>query len=307
MALLRSKEKPKKAFTLVEVLLALLITAVIGGSAVSLLYTYLKNYEQSSEYTKALQRGQMALSILRPVILNAALGVPSDLGDFSALCSSMGLSMSSPLEIKNYSGMASGDIRLLYSLPSCFGAGEVVDDISSSFSLSLFPGDRPLVDLEQVLKSAYTKPGDTEAQRWVVFPSAGIPLRTSEIPKKLSIAVDGSPGKTRGSISLGDRLFILRYFRAYIGKQPGQSIPSLFIVDNANVPMPQVLGIRRIFFDWDGEGKLLRAWVLSQGDSLYSEPLDQTVEWPSSSGYTLTSDDKRYYLAVSVADWRVRN
>ncbi|NCC97028.1 MAG: prepilin-type N-terminal cleavage/methylation domain-containing protein [Synergistales bacterium] len=302
----KTGSKRRKAFTLVEVLIALLITSVIGGSAVSLLYTYLKNYEQSSEYTTALQRGQMVLSILQPVVLNGALSIPWG-DEFADLAPQLGVpSMKEPLEVHDRGSMKSGDLSVFYVLPSNIGSSVAIDDISANFSVPLFPTGYTLGDLKSFLSSAYMTPGDT-VERWVLFPSAQIPLKSSQVPTDMSVTFNGSPGAIGGKISQGDRMFILRHLRAYVGLQPGQSIPSLFISDNGNGAMPQVLGIRRVFFEWDTSTHNLRVWILSQGDGLFPSPISQDVEWPSSSGYTLTSDDFRFYLAVSTADWRVRN
>nr|WP_321503408.1 prepilin-type N-terminal cleavage/methylation domain-containing protein [uncultured Dethiosulfovibrio sp.] len=303
----KTGSKRRKAFTLVEVLIALLITSVIGGSTVSLLYTYLKNYEQSSEYTTALQRGQMVLSILQPVVLNGAFSMPWG-DEFADLSPYLGVpSMKEPLEVYDKGSMKSGDLSVFYALPSKIGSSVAVEDISVPFSIPLFPVGYTLSDLNSFLSSAYMTPGETSGLRWVLFPSAQIPLKTSQLPVDMSVTFNGSPGGVGGRISQGDRMFILRHLRAYIGIQPGQSIPSLFISDNGNPPMPQVLGIRRIFFDWNPSSSNLRVWVLSQGDGLFPSPISQDVQWPSNSGYALTSDDFRFYLAVSTADWRVRN
>lgn len=302
----QKESKRQKAFTLVEVLIALLITSVIGGSAVSLLYTYLKNYEQSSEYTAALQRGQMALSILQPVVLSGAFSMPWG-DEFAGLASYLGVpSMKQPLEVRDNGSMKSGDLSLFYALPSNLGSSVSLDDISTAFSVPLFPTGYALDEFKSFLTSAYATPGDT-LERWVIFPSAQIPMKTSQTPLDMSISSNGSPGGVGGRISQGDRMFILRHLRAYVGLQPGQSIPSLFISDNGNQPMPHVLGIRRIFFDWNPSTRNLRVWVLSQGDGAFPDPISQDVQWPSISGYTLTSDDLRFYLAVSTSDWRLRN
>lgn len=302
--------KKLKAFTLVEVLMALLITSIIGGAAVSLLYTYLKNYEQSSEYTTALQRGQMVLSMLQPVVLSGAFSVPWE-DDFVDLASYLdvrplgAVPMKEPLEIHDNGGMKSGDLRLFYALPSNLGCSTSIEDISTAFSVPLFPSSYTLNDLKSLLGSAYKNRGDT-VERWVIFPSAQIPLKTSQLPIGMSVSSRGSHG-VGGRISQGDRMFILRHLRAYVGRQPGQAIPSLFISDNGNPAMPQVLGVRRLFFDWNPSTRNLRVWVLSQGDGAFPEPISQDVQWPAGSGYALTSDDLRFYLAVSTADWRLRN
>lgn len=295
--------RPRKAFTLVEVLLVLIIGAIVAGSAVSLLYTYLKNYEHSTEYTEALQRGQMALTVLRPAVLNAGFGIPGDPEDFLSLKNSLGLDVASPLDVRDYMGMKNSDLRLLYALPSSIGVGAAVDDISSSFTMRIFPRDIKAAELKSAIKSAY----GYDEYRWLIFPSAGVPLRTSSVPNGVSLSFSGAPEGIRGSVSPGDRLFFLRYLRACIGKQSGQSIPSLYVTDNGYPAQPQVLGIRRIFFDYSDDTKVLKTWILSQGDTRFPEPLDQKIEWPSQSGYELTSDDRRYYLAVSTADWRIRN
>lgn len=299
------KDRTRRAFTLVEVLIALLITSVIGGASVSLLYTYLKNYEQSAEYTAALQRGQMALSVLRPAVLNCAFSIPWNPGEFSSLVSSFdplgpAKSMKAPLEVDDIGAVKSGDLRILYALPSYFAAADAVEDISESFSLSLLSKSMGLDDLTSLLDVTY----DNE---WLIFPSAGIPLQIEKKPSGLSLSFKSASGGFNGRIALGDRLFILRYLNAYVDKQPGSSVPSLYVADNVKIAMPQIRGIRRVFFDWDRSSSVLGVWVLSQGDIYLPEPLPQDLNWPAWSGYTITSEDLRYHLAVTHEAWRVRN
>lgn len=301
----------RKAFSLVEVLLVIIIGSLVAGAAVTLLYGYTKNFEQSTEYTKAVQRSQMALTVLGPAVLNSGIGMPDDEDGFSHFRSKIinphMQHMTKPLLIQDGpEGEKNGYIHVFYAIPFEKAAAKGVEDISKPFSLEVFPSDGSTAGkLKNLLNPSYG--GVDGKDKWVVMPTAGIPLRTVSVRDSFTIDFEGSPGSTSGRISPGDRLYNLRYLEAYVKNTKNTDLPALYVSDNSSSATPQVLGVRRVYFEWVDDRKVLRAWILGQGDVKFDRPLNQHVDWPAKSGYTLTDQDRQYYLAVSRADWRVRN
>lgn len=281
--------KRRKAFTLVEVLIALMITSVIGGSTVSLLYTYLKNYEQSSEYTTALQRGQMVLSYLEPVVLSTGLGFPSSPDLYTHVVKDDALlsSWRSPLSIAN-SGRT---IRLVYST--------VVEAVTSDMA-DFTPGGSTSVALTNAgslrLDYAYGSkkyPG----KRWVSFLSTGTPSLTDSGMSPLSLSFLGRDPLTSARF---DPLLMVRTMEAYVQND------EFCVKDNDGPAQPVVKGVLKVYFE-ELEGNVLKVYVLTRGDVMegMSSP-QETLPWPD-GGSPITADDYRYKLALSSAVWRVRN
>ena len=65
----------RSAFTLVELLLAMLVLAIVMGSVLSLGYAYIKHFEQANEITVAKDRATMVLTYLERRILHTGLGM----------------------------------------------------------------------------------------------------------------------------------------------------------------------------------------------------------------------------------------
>ncbi len=76
--------KKLKGFTLTEILIAVLILGIVGGSVLMLGHTYIKHFEQANEITVAKDRATMVLTYLEKRILHAGLGMPLKAEEFEA-------------------------------------------------------------------------------------------------------------------------------------------------------------------------------------------------------------------------------
>ncbi len=287
----KTGSKKRKAFTLVEVLIALLITSVIGGSTVSLLYTYLKNYEQSSEYTTALQRGQMVLSYLEPVVLAAGLGFPSSPDLYTHVVNGDPLlkSWGRPLSLADNGRR----IRLVYSLVLEAVTADMVDFSPGESTSVALTGNTYGLNLDYAYGPLTNK--------WVSFLSTGTPSLTGSTVSPLVLSFLGRDAITSARF---DPLLLVRTMEAYVKD-------GIFRVKDNNIPpngegQPVVEGVLKIYFE-ELDGNVLKVSVLTRGDARegLSSP-QEAIPWPD-GGNPITSDDYRYKLVLSSAVWRVRN
>lgn len=283
----KTGSKRRKAFTLVEVLIALMITSIIGGSTVSLLYTYLKNYEQSSEYTTALQRGQMVLSYLEPVVLSAGLGFPSSPDLYTHVVNGDPLlkSWGRPLSLADNGRR----IRIVYSTVLEAVTADMVDFSPGGTASVALTGNTDGLNLNY----AYGPSGS----KWVSFLSTGTPSLTGSTVSPLVLSFLGRDAITSARF---DPLLLVRTMEAYV---EGEEFK---VKDNEDSAQPVVKGVLKIYFE-ELDGNVLKVSVLTRGDA--REGLSSTQEaipWPD-GGNPITSDDYRYKLVLSSAVWRVRN
>ena len=71
----------RHAFTLTEVLIALIIVGIVGGSILVALYSFLDSYSHTEDYTTAREEIENALGALSSQLSNAGLGMPNNRDD----------------------------------------------------------------------------------------------------------------------------------------------------------------------------------------------------------------------------------
>ena len=74
------RNRKRKAFTLTEILVSMLILGLIMGAVIGLFFAIVMHLEQSNDITTAQQRGEMVLTALGPRIMAAGLGMPETSG-----------------------------------------------------------------------------------------------------------------------------------------------------------------------------------------------------------------------------------
>jgi len=66
------------AFTIAEIMIVLLITAIVGGVAVSAFFITLSSYSQTEDQVNAAREVEFAMNALRPQFTNIGLGMPNN-------------------------------------------------------------------------------------------------------------------------------------------------------------------------------------------------------------------------------------
>lgn len=310
-------ERMEKGFTLVELLIAMLITGIVAGSAITVFFVFIFHFEQTDELTTAQQNGEMVLTILRNPVLHAGLAIPSadwgdvfspDLKPTSPLTGSLTDEfLDGPVTLRTDVGDGGADpggnvLLVLYGVPS----SKIVEE-----SADLASGTEVTLDVSGSLAdvTAYSS-GKTETKNWILLPTAGVPLL---------IKVNGTNSVTLNVVETGnksvatyDELYYLRGMRAFA------RAGSFFTegLTEGSGKQKRVENIAAVFFKQ--EDTLLKVWVVAAGPKKHDEPLYEDwaafkaafPDWPGSDKFADFDSGKnwKYHrLRVLSESWRVRN
>lgn len=286
--------KKRRAFTLTEILVAVLIMAIVAGSVMMLGYTYFKHFEQANEITIAKDRATMVMTYLERRILHTGLGMPASADDF----------------VDGFAGLLTGDLeewdssifspenedssstlKIAYALPSGVYSIESAD-IGTTASA---------VRISKTIDVGNFDFSDSSTKGWVVFPSVTTPLRIT--------AVDNTSGSESVSLQsktgnwylpANDELFYVRFMEATVddGK---------FKIKEHTLGgglQPVVEGVIGCNFSLD-ENKVLKVSILARGSKKYSSSVSP-ASIPGWDG-VVDNESRKYYLVVINKGWRIRN
>jgi prepilin-type N-terminal cleavage/methylation domain-containing protein len=307
------------AFTLVELLISVVIVGIIGGAAASLLYSYIENFEQTSDYVTARQRGESVLSILERPILHASLGIPES-PDLVATSMDY-VTKADTVFQKAFTDLAGGpiintwyhpvitaspdrslegaELRIVYAMPSgVVQKSGVYVNGASIVSLDL-SGSAPLVDV--------AAPSRAQLDSWISFPTLGFPLYVSGGTATKPMVQRPSSNTTSGFIAAYDELMYIRALRAFVATDSNGSFFATEDLTAGSGSQRRIEGVRKLNFRFDPFTGVLNVAVLSQGNKRYSSEVVQSLlGWPASAD-AITAEDRHYRLAVTSAAWRLRN
>lgn len=68
----------RRAFTLTEVLLAMIVVGIVGAALTAALFSFLNSYNQTEDYTKAREEIESAFQVLSSQFSNVGLGMPNN-------------------------------------------------------------------------------------------------------------------------------------------------------------------------------------------------------------------------------------
>ncbi len=293
----------KFAFTLVELLLAMLILAIVMGSVLSLGYAYIKHFEQANEISVAKDRASMVLTYLERRILHTGLGMHTVLvsgDDFSD--SFEGLwdnpvfdepwqrPIFLPEQPEEGLESESRELMIAYSVPSgvhTVQSGDVTI-ADSDVEISKTPGD------------GVEKNNVTKTKGWVVFPSVPMPflvLETVDTVNNETLVLQARYGNW--SIPINDELHFVRFLRAFIENQ--QFKAQDLTISGAQPVIEGVLGLKVVLNDRN----VLTVSVLARGNRQFS----RFVSPADIAGWGPLEDQnwRKYYLVALTKGWRVRN
>ena len=293
-----TKKKRLHAFSLVEILCALLLGSVIAGSAIGILAGCIQSYEQTLAFTEARRRGVMVLQILRLPVENAGLGIPSSSEAFkSSLC----IGKANLTAISNWQGPVSisgSELRLVYAIPTSTvneaPATETMPSEDRSLRLSALP------QAGQV--EAWSGVGPSKTRSWVIFAPSPCPFLVSGLVNR-TLSVRSSSASW---IPHNASLHYLRGMRAVALRFPGQE-PAFYTEDMSTGSglQERVLGISGFRADYETEARLLSIHVLSRGGKRQARMVSPSVlpGWPG----LIPDEDRHYFLAVTSWSSRIRN
>lgn len=311
--------KKLRGFTLTEILVAVLILGIVGGSALMLGHTYIKHFEQANEITIAKDRATMVLTYLEKRILHAGQGMPVSADEFEAAFDGLWEHQDfkgfqdprdrrwqrpvqkpePPGSLEPYS--ESEALLVAYAVPSgayTTGSKQVVPSTGEEVEIS----DKP----------ALIEGGDAKVTKcWVVFPTLPMPFFVEEIPSDsggktiIKILARSLPqGEAKPwPVRANDELHFARFMEA---KAEGGSFKArdLALSNVKSGLQPIIEGILDCRFRLDKNG-LLAVSVLARGNKKYSDfvtPAD-VPHW----GPVEDDEWRKYQLVALTRGWRVRN
>jgi prepilin-type N-terminal cleavage/methylation domain-containing protein len=311
----------RRAFTLVELLIAIVITGFVMSAVITLFFSVFKNYELHQDISSAKQRGHIALALIQPFVLNAGLGLPPDNASdpqafqrafvdippleplfpaqqnqrFSSFVQLAEIQSSGEMTVSAASEASA--LWLVYSISSGTGVDKgfeprrgVVLDIPI----------RGTLDLQHV--AAYTPDTPNPLKSWVVFPSATTPLLVQNIGSGGTVRI------MRFLSNLDDKVLPLdemRFVRAVKIFVSGTSL----IVNRLDGSSGQTVadGIAGMWCRFDQNERVLTVYILARADTRREPGVQGALDgWPAAADVRWPRDAAYRYAVVS-RSWRIRN
>lgn len=292
----------RKGFTLVELLVAMLITGLVAGAVITVFYVFIFHFEQTDELTTAQQNGEMVLTILRNPVLHAGLGMPSSDDFFDSFGGTSADVVqdfdNGAVSITNGgSPSTAGDtLFVLYGVPSSAITTQSVDLDETNMNLTLSPDVSGLL-----VKNANSTKG------WLIFPTAGVPLIVTDATGLTARTAQSEPG----AVALYDELYFLRGLKAFVDSNGDFNTQDLTL----QPAQPRVENIAAVYYEHSGT--LLKVYVAAAGPVKHEEP--QYADWdafkaafpewpgPQFEGFDSGKEWKYHRMRVLSESWRIRN
>lgn len=295
---MRSDWKASRAFSLVELLCALLLGSAVIGAALAVLAGSIRSYEQVLALSEARRRGQMALQLFVYAIENAGLGIPGETVSFRDSLSVGTASLNSLLGWEGPVSTSGNELRLVYAVPTNL--------VNASLSTETLPSADRSVRLSGPVPEAQIQAwsgfGPTSTRSWVLFPPSEVPFLVRRVTNQTLIVRSSRPSW----IASNARLHFLRALRARVISLPGQE-PVLCTEDltSGSGLQERVIGIVGFRPEYDPQTRTLTLAVLSRGGRRHPNSVSPTflAGWPG----RISDEDRCYVLAVSSRAWRIRN
>lgn len=310
------KRTERKAFTLVEILISILILGVVMSAVMTLFFSVFESYKFHQDMMEAKQRGQVALAAIQPYISASAMGLPNRETPFQT-----SFTLSSGV-LKTASALLPADAQKKFTSPVQIASGDIVvsgvvnsDDISGSALWLVFAvpsgigveNDFQIDGTGTEIELTSAPPADllikdtNSMKSWVAFPGSTAPMFVNSVNpsdgKKITLAA-----RTAQKVSAFDEL---HYVRAVKIKITNENLNVKHLSDGlaVNEPWsPVVEGIENVRFEFTAD-RLLRVTVLAKGS------VEHNVEYMSSiPGWDgpMPANRKFRYAAVT-RTWRIRN
>lgn len=301
----------KRAFTLVEILVSILILGVVMSAVLTIFYSVFESYQFHQDINEAKQRGQIALAAIEPYVINSGLGMPNTKTSFqssfsgltSLLPATENLKFEIPVQIARNGIVPTtdktkgDDLWLAYSVPT--GAGinfeyEFLANYKAKFS-------EASGDIENVAALDLVENTKTSFNGWVTFPASLAPFWVTDFNKagkELEIQT-----ALKQKISAFDEI---HYVRAVKIRADAGNLK----IDRLDGSGEQsvIEGIAGLWCTFDPAGdRVLKVSVLARGDTRHNKQYQTEYEgWPADAPLPPAADRNFRYAVVS-RSWRIRN
>ena len=308
-------------FTLIEVLIATLLSAV--AVLVTLMVTRQAVVVMKRMASRALawERGQNALSIIEPRVLHAALGITYERAG-NVFSRSFGNDMNSPppaqwtdrgpLQVwEGYPALlklapdVGGVIRgrglaVLYAIPGALRAS-----LSEDVPVPLSEGESvrfELIPREELsgISTRLPTAARNDLRSWVTFPLMGLPVYATYSTGELTIRMADGSGLS-ATLYPYDEMHYLRAERFFIQNEVmySEELRTAWTYLETRLE-----GVLEMWFEWSPSKRLLEAWVLTTGGSA-STITARPKEWPPEAPWRASFG--LHDVAVVKGSWLLRN
>ncbi|NCB27299.1 MAG: type II secretion system protein [Bacteroidia bacterium] len=337
------KMRKRKAFTLVEMLISLIITGLVMAAVTTLFFSVFKSYELQQDIVEAKQRGQIALASIQPFIMNAGVGLPPGGGaDFrkgfewydvtnarterlSVLFPEVPTSTEAWKNFSDFLQLAESEERI--STDTDAPALWVVYSVSSgnriNQGLEAFEGvrtvDNATMDSELLTSKSVAMSGSIDSQQlsldyppttlksWVVFPSSipPSPFTVTSGDVAGSVKFRSHSSSENNMIAPFDELHYVRAVKIYVEN-------NVLKVNRLDGSGAQTVadGIVGMWCSFDPDGdRILTVYMLARASTKRTPDVQGTiVGWPveAATHWQSVTDDS-YRHAVVSRSWRIRN
>jgi prepilin-type N-terminal cleavage/methylation domain-containing protein len=292
--------KKIRAFTLVELIIAMVISGLVMASVLVLFFSVFKSYEVHQDITEAKQRGQIALASIQPFVMNTGLGLPSTKSSFQTGFSGL----TSLASFESFIQLASDDISistgteapalwLVYSVPSSAGVNDTEYLIEAKKHTLIF-----VERFADLAASTNLSTNKLELKSWVSFPGAISPFWVSAIDQASSSLTLYS--ETFQTIKMFDEMHFTRAVKLYVRND---SLYANRLDGSGEQPIADGIAGMWCTFDTAGD-RVLTVRVLARASTRRGDTQSTIEGWPSEA--PPPTDPEYRYAAVS-RSWRIRN
>ena len=292
--------RARKGFTLAEILIAIAIGAIILLAAVSFLFTFILNLEQTDEHTAAIQRAEMVMTILANPVLQSGTGIPSETADFQE-------SLAGLATVSGWDGSVSvlttnnlnDTLRIVYSVNTDSGligfSGDTVSD-----------GDTADLTFDGTPGSGSFSTDNGDPKGWCVLPATGVPLKITVINGAILTVTTAAASTKTATFVRNDSLCSLRAMEAGVTSGTSPVFQTLDVGSGSGY-QPRVQGISGIHFDLDADAGVLTVTVLARGSKRHDEAVTSSAPEGWNAAWGFSSEDTHYKFSVLQTSWRIRN
>ncbi len=292
--------RARKGFTLAEILIAIAIGAIILLAAVSFLFTFILNLEQTDEHTAATQRAEMVMTILANPVLQSGTGIPSEASDFQE-------SLAGLTTVSGWDGPVSAvttsnpndTVRIVYSVNTDSGLIGFSENTVSD-------GNTADLTFDGTSGSGSFSTDNGDPRGWCVLPATGVPLKIMDINGAIFTVTTAASSTKTAAFVRNDSLCSLRAMEARV---TGGTNPVFQTVDvgSGSGYQPRVQGISGIHFDLDSDAGILTVTVLARGNKRHDDAVTPSAPEGWNSAWGFSSEDTHYRFSVLRTSWRLRN
>ena len=314
--------KKNKAFTLLELLVAMLLAGLVMGAVLAIMFSVFKSYELHLDITEAKQRGHIALASMQPFVLNAGVGLPKSAADFQKAFQRVRAIMPADNPAGQFRGFVqlavNGESRVSANqreAPAVWVVSAVASGAGVNTSYLLFQNVQP-VRLERFAEAAVASnvtTGLANLKAWVCFPSAEWPFGIPADPPGGIDAVSGTlalrcEADSPQAVAAYDEMHYVRAAKLFVSA--GSVSERKLLIDRLDGSDAQsVDGIVALWCEFDAEGdRVLTLHVLARSNTRRSDQMQSEMEgWPPGAVDQKEALDPRYRYAAVSRSWRIRN